>query len=207
MNGSALLVRLPVYGAGQDTTSRVGVGWVASSVWLQATPAPAFATVHGLAAWSLSISARCACNHAATAPASLCRLQLDGKVGGRLEDTALVNGIVLDKDMSHPQASAECGIRPPRAHHVKENTEGGYGRCGVLRGAPWRRPLMFTCLRQQVKEKVAGVASPVPISHRPALLPAALLQMPKHLQDVKMAILTCPFEPPKPKTKHKASRG
>merc|ERR1739848_501641 len=28
-------------------------------------------------------------------------------------------------------------------------------------------------------------------------------QMPKVLKDVKLAILTCPFEPPKPKTKHK----
>merc|ERR1719359_1570007 len=28
-------------------------------------------------------------------------------------------------------------------------------------------------------------------------------QMPKVVKDVKMAILTCPFEPPKPKTKHK----
>lgn len=28
-------------------------------------------------------------------------------------------------------------------------------------------------------------------------------QMPKELHDVKLAILTCPFEPPKPKTKHK----
>jgi len=28
-------------------------------------------------------------------------------------------------------------------------------------------------------------------------------QMPKKLEKVKMAILTCPFEPPKPKTKHK----
>jgi len=28
-------------------------------------------------------------------------------------------------------------------------------------------------------------------------------QMPKELRDVKMAILTCAFEPPKPKTKHK----
>lgn len=28
-------------------------------------------------------------------------------------------------------------------------------------------------------------------------------QMPKDLKDVKIAILTCPFEPPKPKTKHK----
>lgn len=27
--------------------------------------------------------------------------------------------------------------------------------------------------------------------------------MPKELKDVKLAILTCPFEPPKPKTKHK----
>jgi len=31
-----------------------------------------------------------------------------------------------------------------------------------------------------------------------------LAQMPKELRDVKIAILTCPFEPPKPKTKHKA---
>ena len=30
--------------------------------------------------------------------------------------------------------------------------------------------------------------------------------MPKELQDVKIAILTCPFEPPKPKTKHKVRR-
>jgi T-complex protein 1 subunit epsilon len=28
-------------------------------------------------------------------------------------------------------------------------------------------------------------------------------QMPKRIEDVKIAILTCPFEPPKPKTKHK----
>ena len=61
-------------------------------------------------------------------------LQVDGKVGGKLEDAKLVNGIVVDKDMSHPQ-------------------------------------------------------------------------MPKHLKDVKIAILTCPFEPPKPKTKHKVDFG
>lgn len=28
-------------------------------------------------------------------------------------------------------------------------------------------------------------------------------QMPKEVKDAKLAILTCPFEPPKPKTKHK----
>ena len=57
-------------------------------------------------------------------------IKVDGKVGGRLEDTELVRGIVLDKDFSHPQ-------------------------------------------------------------------------MPKRVEDAKIAILTCPFEPPKPKTKHK----
>lgn len=28
-------------------------------------------------------------------------------------------------------------------------------------------------------------------------------QMPRQLENAKIAILTCPFEPPKPKTKHK----
>ena len=58
------------------------------------------------------------------------RIRVEGKTGGSLEDTELVNGIVIDKEMSHPQ-------------------------------------------------------------------------MPKSIQDAKMCILTCPFEPPKPKTKHK----
>ncbi|GJQ84556.1 putative assists the folding of proteins upon ATP hydrolysis [Trypoxylus dichotomus] len=57
-------------------------------------------------------------------------IKVEGKIGGRLEDTILVKGVVIDKTMSHPQ-------------------------------------------------------------------------MPKELRDVKIAILTCPFEPPKPKTKHK----
>ncbi|KAL1529247.1 hypothetical protein AB1Y20_000202 [Prymnesium parvum] len=57
-------------------------------------------------------------------------IKMDGKVGGKLEDTRLVRGIVVDKDMSHPQ-------------------------------------------------------------------------MPKTIKNAKLCILTCPFEPPKPKTKHK----
>ena len=57
-------------------------------------------------------------------------IKMDGKVGGRLEDTRLVKGIVIDKDMSHPQ-------------------------------------------------------------------------MAKEIWDAKLCVLTCPFEPPKPKTKHK----
>mmetsp|Transcript_87441 Transcript_87441/g.282490 ORF Transcript_87441/g.282490 Transcript_87441/m.282490 type:complete len:598 (+) Transcript_87441:2-1795(+) len=57
-------------------------------------------------------------------------IKVEGKVGGKLEDSALIRGIVVDKDFSHPQ-------------------------------------------------------------------------MPKIVKDARMAILTCPFEPPKPKTKHK----
>lgn len=57
-------------------------------------------------------------------------IKVEGKVGGKMEDARLVEGIILDKEFSHPQ-------------------------------------------------------------------------MPKELKDVKVAILTCPFEPPKPKSKHK----
>merc|ERR1712178_391925 len=57
-------------------------------------------------------------------------IKVEGKVGGKLEDTRIVQGIVIDKDISHPQ-------------------------------------------------------------------------MDKVIKDAKIAILTCPFEPPKPKTKHK----
>lgn len=57
-------------------------------------------------------------------------VKVEGQSGGRLEDTSLVKGIVLDKDMSHPQ-------------------------------------------------------------------------MAKEISDARIAVLTCPFEPPKPKTKHK----
>lgn len=57
-------------------------------------------------------------------------IKVEGKVGGQMEDTVLVKGVIVDKDFSHPQ-------------------------------------------------------------------------MPKVVNDAKMAILTCPFEPPKPKTKSK----
>ncbi|KAF7195511.1 T-complex protein 1 subunit epsilon [Pseudocercospora fuligena] len=57
-------------------------------------------------------------------------IKVDGKVGGSLEDSVLVKGVIVDKDFSHPQ-------------------------------------------------------------------------MPSEVRDAKLAILTCAFEPPKPKTKHK----
>lgn len=57
-------------------------------------------------------------------------IKVDGKVGGSLEDSMLIQGVLVDKDFSHPQ-------------------------------------------------------------------------MPSEVRNAKIAILTCAFEPPKPKTKHK----
>ncbi|KAI1796976.1 chaperonin Cpn60/TCP-1 family [Ganoderma leucocontextum] len=57
-------------------------------------------------------------------------IKVDGKVGGSLADITLIKGVLIDKDMSHPQ-------------------------------------------------------------------------MPSTVRDARLAILTCPFEPPRPKTKHK----
>ncbi|KAJ7593270.1 chaperonin Cpn60/TCP-1 family [Mycena floridula] len=56
-------------------------------------------------------------------------IKVEGKVGGALADTMLIKGVLIDKDMSHPQ-------------------------------------------------------------------------MPRSVKDARLAILTCPFEPPRPKTKH-----
>merc|ERR1712087_997134 len=30
-------------------------------------------------------------------------IKVEGKVGGKLEDTTMINGIIVDKDFSHPQ--------------------------------------------------------------------------------------------------------
>jgi chaperonin GroEL (HSP60 family) len=57
-------------------------------------------------------------------------IKVEGKVGGSLADTTLIKGVLIDKDMSHPQ-------------------------------------------------------------------------MPHSIENARLAILTCPFEPPRPKTKHK----
>ena len=46
----------------------------------------------------------------------------------------------------------------------------------------------------QETELIKGIVVDKEISHP---------QMPKTIKDAKIAILTCPFEPPKPKTKHK----
>ena len=34
-------------------------------------------------------------------------IKVEGKVGGKLEDTMLVKGVIVDKDFSHPQMPKE----------------------------------------------------------------------------------------------------
>lgn len=42
-------------------------------------------------------------------------VKVEGKVGGRLEDTTLIKGVIVDKDFSHPQMpKVSPGPRPPR---------------------------------------------------------------------------------------------
>lgn len=58
-----------------------------------------------------------------------CGLQMDGKVGGSLEDSRLVYGVVIDKDISHPQMDKE--IRDARIWCVAGRLK-GHG-CGGSR--------------------------------------------------------------------------
>lgn len=86
-------------------------------------------------------------------------IKVEGKVGGRLEDSMLVKGVVIDKDFSHPQMPKVIRICPINA--------------------------ISTLLKKQK-----------PVNQH-------FLLTFQRLEKVKLAILTCPFEPPKPKTKHK----
>jgi len=40
-------------------------------------------------------------------------IKVDGKVGGSLEDTTLVKGVIIDKDMSHPQMPTHALLFSP----------------------------------------------------------------------------------------------
>lgn len=56
------------------------------------------------------------------------------------------------------------------------------------------RCLFASCSWLQETELIRGIVVDKEISHP---------QMAKEIRDARIAILTCPFEPPKPKTKHK----
>ena len=39
-------------------------------------------------------------------------IKVEGKVGGKLEDTMLVKGVIIDKDFSHPQMPKQVTGNP-----------------------------------------------------------------------------------------------
>ncbi|ELW70154.1 T-complex protein 1 subunit epsilon [Tupaia chinensis] len=100
-------------------------------------------------------------------------IKVEGKVGGRLEDTKLIKGVIVDKDFSHPQMPKPAAVHRRthcRAAIVPGHLQDSFG-CVII--SPFDR--LFDD-KSDPFEKV---------------------------EDAKIAILTCPFEPPKPKTKHK----
>jgi T-complex protein 1 subunit epsilon len=38
-------------------------------------------------------------------------IKVEGKVGGRMEDSMLVKGVIIDKDFSHPQMPKVSGLQ------------------------------------------------------------------------------------------------
>ena len=45
-------------------------------------------------------------------------IKVDGKVGGKLEETMLVKGVVIDKDMSHPQMPKVSSVSLCCVQHI-----------------------------------------------------------------------------------------
>ena len=55
-------------------------------------------------------------------------IKVDGKMGGSLSDSILVHGVIVDKDISHPQMSKEiknakiailtCPFEPPKYFYL-----------------------------------------------------------------------------------------
>ena len=45
-------------------------------------------------------------------------IKVEGKVGGKLEETMLVRGVVIDKDMSHPQMPKVSRIHSERQPYL-----------------------------------------------------------------------------------------
>ena len=39
-------------------------------------------------------------------------IKVEGKVGGKLEDTQLIKGVIVDKEFSHPQMPKVCQLLP-----------------------------------------------------------------------------------------------
>lgn len=91
-------------------------------------------------------------------------IRTEGKPGGSLEDTELVNGIAIDKEISHPQMTKEikdakiciltCPFEPPRPktkHHLDITSKEAYEKLYE------QEQKYFTDMVQQVKDSGANL--------------------------------------------------
>ena len=91
-------------------------------------------------------------------------IKIEGKVGGSLEDTTLINGIVVDKDISHPQMAKEvedakiciltCPFEPPKIktnHTLKVKNAEDYKKLYEM------EQKYFVDMVQKVKESGANL--------------------------------------------------
>lgn len=56
-------------------------------------------------------------------------IKVQGKVGGRLEDTLLVKGVVVDKTLSHPQMPKVCLVNRILKMNINILNLVGYSGC------------------------------------------------------------------------------
>ncbi|UYV69488.1 CCT5 [Cordylochernes scorpioides] len=114
-------------------------------------------------------------------------IKIQGKEGGNLEDSTLVKGVIVDKDFSHPQM-------PKQPTTMVDTIGTAAGKLELKSLAIEQRAYIFEGVDknfhspQHILDCIGSECS---------------LNSKEVLKDVKIAILTCPFEPPKPKTKHK----
>lgn len=76
-----------------------------------------------------------------------CPMQVEGKVGGKMEDTRLVEGIVIDKEFSHPQVRnlAYWPIKKENREHSSATQYWGTGcnaKPGRIRVCEWQQQLL-----------------------------------------------------------------
>ena len=158
-------------------------------------------------------------------------IKVESKVGGKLEDTMLVKGVVIDKDFSHPQMpkvgvtrtlfEGKVSVCVDNAGFHAEVSPPSTGQTPRYSKTRPRKTIAVVCPNLASSKLILGYihtnwlcATPTQITFSLVIVGRALVPgsevpcqasgcvSPQVLKDAKIAILTCPFEPPKPKTKY-----
>ncbi|UYV69485.1 CCT5 [Cordylochernes scorpioides] len=133
-------------------------------------------------------------------------IKIQGKEGGNLEDSTLVKGVIVDKDFSHPQMPKRAYIFEgvDKNFHSPQHILDCIGsECSLNSKELVHNGLQLNEPSPYINNNLPNKNLNLGTSHIYQELSSHCVMWPQVLKDVKIAILTCPFEPPKPKTKHK----